>query len=118
MTHSAQAPARTDVRAGVGAFDYRYDSAGRLTEVIHDGITAGAYRYDWTGRRVWRTVPGMGPAGRAYVYDLDGRLLAEHEGAGGQVVREYVWIDDMPIAVIDAGTGEGTVFFLHVGPLD
>jgi hypothetical protein len=30
-----------------------------------------------------------------------GHLLAEHDGATGAVLREYVWLDDMPVAMID-----------------
>ena len=33
-----------------------------------------------------------------YLYDTDGSLLVEADGSG-QTLREYVWLDDMPLAV-------------------
>ena len=34
----------------------------------------------------------------AFVYDLQGHLLGEY-GASGQAIREYVWLDELPVAV-------------------
>ncbi len=38
------------------------------------------------------------PATMHYVYDLAGHLIAEATAAG-VVTREYVWLDDMPLAL-------------------
>ena len=83
-----------------------------------NGVAVGQYGYDWTGRRVTRDTLGSGPTTRDYVFDLEGRLLAEHDGAGGAVVKEYVWLDDMPLAVIDRASGSPVVLAIHTGHLD
>ena len=37
-----------------------------------------------------------------YLYDLDGNLLAEHD-ATGTMIRDYVWMNEAPVAQIDSG---------------
>jgi RHS repeat-associated protein len=61
----------------------------------------------------------MTPAGTThYVYDLQGRLIAEASDSG-QTVREYVWLDDLPLAVIaDVDTASPQLWFVHADHLD
>ena len=65
------------------------------------------YAYAGSGARALKEVRMPGPAGiygyyrkRLYFYGSQGRLLAEF-GPTGQVLREYVYFDDLPVAVID-----------------
>src|SRR6202011_56798 len=47
-----------------------------------------------------RATQNMTPSGTThYVYDRQGHLLVEASGTGN-TVREYVWFDDMPLAVV------------------
>jgi RHS repeat-associated protein len=58
-----------------------------------------------TGLRV-RKINSIGAgATLIYVYDQNHKLLGEYD-ANGNVLREYLWLDDMPIAVLtnDVGT--------------
>ena len=50
-----------------------------------------------------------------YIFDHKGHLLAEHNGATGAVLREYVWLDDVPIAMIDSSSGAPRVYYIHTG---
>ena len=43
----------------------------------------------------------QGGQGVAYIYDSSGHLLAEHDGASGAVIREYIWLEGMVIAMVD-----------------
>jgi hypothetical protein len=36
------------------------------------------------------------------VHDLDGNVIAEYDSTG-TLLREYVWLDDRPVAAIAAG---------------
>ena len=56
---------------------------------------------------------GLGGRGRD-----SGHLLAEHNGSTGAVIREYVWIDDLPLAVIDSSSGTAQTYYIHTGPVD
>lgn len=48
-------------------------------------------------------------------YDEAGHLIAESNGSTGAMVREYVWLDDMPLAQIESG---GTVYYVHPDQLN
>jgi RHS repeat-associated protein len=60
----------------------------------------------------------MTPAGTThYVYDLAGRLIAEATGAG-TTVREYIWLDDMPLAVVADVDTTPNLYFVLADHLD
>jgi uncharacterized protein RhaS with RHS repeats len=61
----------------------------------------------------------MTPAGTThYLYDLTGHLLVEADDTG-QTLREYVWLDDMPLAVVaDVDTMSPNLYFVHADHLD
>ena len=85
-------------RVGAPALGYSYDARGRLSGVSSGGTTIAAYAYDWREQRVMASSVEVGS--RHYLYGEDGRLLAEHDGATGALVREYVWLDTMPLALV------------------
>jgi RHS repeat-associated protein len=107
-----------DIHAGGIAYGYSYNAAKRLVGVTQNGSAAGAYAYDFMSRRVWRETYGSGAAQTAYIYDPQGHLLAEHNASTGAVTREYVWIDDMPVALLDISGSTVTTDFLHTGQID
>ena len=56
----------------------------------------------------------MTPAGTThYVYDLAGHLISEASGTG-TIVTEYVWVDDMPLAVVaNIDTSSPNLYYVH-----
>ncbi|HCU57493.1 MAG TPA: hypothetical protein DF984_04590, partial [Anaerolineaceae bacterium] len=52
------------------AYDYAYDSVGRLVDVKKDNVTVSTYSYDNNGNRI------TGPGGITGVYDAQDRLTA------------------------------------------
>ena len=107
-----------DIRAGATTYGYAYNAARRLVSVTQGGSAAGNYAYDFAGQRVWRQTFGSGAAQTAYVHDRNGHLLAEHDAVTGAVRREYVWIDDMPVALADISGSTVTVSYIHTGQID
>lgn len=93
---------------GVGAgseFTFDNDARGRLAVVNENGTLAARYLYDYDEQRISKTTA----AGTVhYHYDLEGRLIAETDGATGASIREYLWLGLSPLAVIQAGNG-GTI---------
>src|SRR5260370_29852962 len=65
-----------------------------------------------------RATQNMTPAGTThYVYDLAGHLIAEASGTG-TTVTEYVWLDDMPLAVVaNVDTSTPHLYFVHADHL-
>jgi RHS repeat-associated protein len=51
------------------------------------------------------------------VYDQDGNLIFEADAATGEMLREYVWLQGRPVAVIDA-TADSALYAVHVDHLD
>ena len=106
-----------DDRSAAATYDYIYDFLGRVVGVNLNGVNVSGYGYDAFGARVWKqiTVPS---AHTQYVFDLNGHLLAEHDGGTGKVLKEYVWIDDMPVAVVDSSSGTAKTYYIHTGPVN
>jgi RHS repeat-associated protein len=56
-----------------------------------------------------------------YIYDLDGHLIAEAAGtsaATAVITREYIWLEGMPVAVIDGvNTASPTTYYVHTDHL-
>lgn len=85
----------------------------------NNGADAAWYGYDFREQRVWRRLFNGGSSTEIhYIFDQGGHLLAEHNGYTGAVLREYVWADDMPVAVIDKTSGTAVTYFIHNGHLN
>jgi YD repeat-containing protein len=83
---------------GDGTATYGYDVRGRLVSATTAAGTT-SYRINALGQRVRKTTIGATPGDTAYHYDLAGHLIAESD-ATGKVTREYFWLDDTPLAVM------------------
>ena len=91
--------------------DYSYNLAGRLAAVNRNSVRAAEYVYDHLGQLAIRRLfdPSGAPLATVHIlHDLQGRRLAEHDGATGAPIREYVWLNDRLLAIID---GAGDVFW-------
>ena len=95
-----------------------YNLAGQLATLTRNGITT-TYSYDASGQRVRKS--NGGAAGTLiFVHDHQGHLLGEYD-AFGRAVREYVWLGDIPVAMVmsPATAGEAPqIFFIHADHLD
>jgi len=92
-----------------------YDDAGRLKELSEDGALKASYTYDANGLRTEKTT--YHPDGTAttvlYHYDEQGRLLEESQ-ADGTPLRDYLWLDALPVAQIDHHPATGTITVVHL----
>lgn len=76
------------------------------------------YTYDGLERLAIRVTQNMTPAGTThYVYDRQGHLIVEADSSG--MLREYVWLDEMPLALVaDVDTVSPKLCFVHADHLD
>ena len=97
---------------------FTWDAAGLLARVDLDDGRAVAYRYNHRGERILTRAPD----GDTYHLFEDRRPIAELD-ASGRVVRMYLYLHDLPIAVVDAapsgnagsgGRGRERLRFLHL----
>ena len=96
-----------------GTFTFTYDALNRLIRVDRQGSTIATYGYDSSNRRVRKTV---GATTTHYLYDLDSHLIAETL-ADGTVLREYIYLDNEPLALKEYQTNPDTYYFVndHLG---
>lgn len=105
-----------------GHFTLAYDLRGRLTALSRPGQPTSSYAYDHAGRRV-RKSSSLGSSSTViFVYDNQGQLLGEYDSTG-EAIREYVWLDDLPVAVVMADPALGPsaaplVYLVHADHLN
>ncbi len=118
LTHDGAGNISADDRVGT-VYNYRYNNRGRLDRLTIGSTVTADYVYDGLERLAIRTTQNMSPARTThYVYDLGGRLIAEADDTG-QTLREYVWLDEMPLAVVaDVDTTLPQLWFVHADHLD
>jgi YD repeat-containing protein len=78
-----------------GTNTYAYDSRGRLIQSI-SVIGPSSYQVNSLGQRIRKTNT---QGDTVYHYDTQGRLIAE-SSPGGTVQKEYIYLGDIPVAVI------------------
>lgn len=104
---------------GSTAYNYHYNNRNRLDQLSIGSTVTADYVYDGLERLAIRTTQNMTPAGTThYLYDRGGHLIAEATDTGTST-REYVWLDDMPIAVVaDVDTTSPNLYFVHADHLE
>ena len=94
---------------------FQYDVEGRLSKAWQTAAPAngGVYGYDALNRLASRTVTSPASATTLYVHDINNHIIAETNTAG-QTLREYIWLNDLPVAVVDnVNTASPTVYYVH-----
>ena len=94
-----------------GIRTYGYDDTGRLDEFLDNGVLTASYVHNAMGQRAKKTV---GAATTIYIYDTSGNLIAEHD-SNGTLIRDYVWMNGVPVAQIDQGEAFSYLHFDHLG---
>jgi hypothetical protein len=99
--------------AGSWSWRYRYDFWGNLVEAYSNTGWHYFAEYDALGRRIAEKVMESGQVRREcyFLYEGD-TIIAEVDGATGQVVAEYVWGLLGPVARIDHQNPAGTRYYV------
>ena len=104
-------------------FTYRYDTRGRLAQVTDNSGMIAAYAYNEKGLRVRKTLrPGTAKVETTwFAYDPQGHLIAEYAATHNEeprLTREYLWLGDTPIALIDHASTASDIYFIHADHLN
>jgi RHS repeat-associated protein len=95
-----------------GSLVYTYYNSGRMKTAKNGTASAITYTYNALGQRVKKT-----GTTRLFVYDEAGHLQGEYSSTGA-MVQEFVWLGDVPIAVLTPnGTGVN-IFYIHTDHLN
>jgi RHS repeat-associated protein len=82
---------------GGNTYGFSYNARNRLAAVQLNGQTVANYTYNALGERIGKVATTPQAVNELYSYDEAGRLLDEY----GTTNRDYVWLGDLPVAVID-----------------
>jgi RHS repeat-associated protein len=113
-TTTRQVDARGNTTANVlasGAYGFGYNQRNRLTVVQNSGATVGSYVLNTFGQRVQKVASGLTTR---FDYDEGSHLLGESTGT---TTRDYVWVDDLPVGIVDRNGTAATVNLLHADGL-
>ena len=105
---------RQSLAVGGTTTSYTYSpSANQISGITYSASPpatgSGAYLFNAFNQRVQKTVSS---ATIQFIYDEAGRLLEEANGSG-TVQKEYIWLDDMPIAMVDSTGSSPILYFIH-----
>jgi len=92
------------------SWGYGYNGRGQLTVIQQGGATVATYAYNALDQRIGKTVGGVV---QRFAYGPSGELLGEY----GSTSRDYVWLDGLPVGVVDIGTAGATVGYVHADAL-
>ncbi|WP_170157861.1 RHS repeat domain-containing protein [Litoreibacter meonggei] len=103
FTHDAAGNVTYDDRSGTG-YGYDYDAAGRMDTFSIFGVAQEEYQYDAVGQQVVRRLTQDGVEHHSF-FGPGGQRISEYEVPIGTktktLLREYVWLGDIPVAVIE-----------------
>ena len=104
-SYEAQSNQRADVQLDAAgnlkqrnARGYQWDAMGRLSSITEQGEPVARYRYNQRGERISKQVK---QTTTHYLYNERRQRIAELN-AQGQINKQYVWMADQLIAVIDS----------------
>ena len=100
---------------------FQYDVEGRLSKTFQTSNTAegATYKYDARSRLASRVVThAVAPLSTTtlYIHDLDDHIIAETD-ASGTTLREYIWVDDLPLAVVANANVTPAIYYVHTDHL-
>ena len=82
---------------GGETFGFGYNGRNRLTVAQRNGQTVGTYTYNALGQRIGKVATFPQASTERYAYDERNDLIGEY----GSTNRDYIWLDGIPVAVID-----------------
>ena len=113
FTYDAAGNTTFDSRGG----GYGYNAANRMESVSLGGVVQAEYLYNALGQQVVRRLTQDAKTIHS-IHDLDGNRIAEYEidafDCTSTLLREYIWLDGAPVAVVEGGE----VYFIrsdHIG---
>jgi uncharacterized protein RhaS with RHS repeats len=91
-----------------------------VISVSLNGVEQAGYLYNFAGQQVVRTVWQGGAAARTVsAHDVAGSRLGEYDGDTGALLREYLWLGDLPPIFMGGAVLEGgQLHHLHADQID
>ncbi|WP_266169719.1 RHS repeat-associated core domain-containing protein [Dyella subtropica] len=104
----------TGSAAGGDTWGYGYNGRNRMTVVQRNGQTVASYSYNALGQRIAKSVTFPQAVSQRFAYDESSQLIGEY----GSASRDYIWLDNVPVAVVDTTGTTSTVSYVHADGLN
>lgn len=98
----------TGSASGGETFGYGYNGRNRLVVVQRNGQTVATYAYNAVGQRIAKNASIPQSISQRFAYDEGSQLIGEY----GATSRDYIWLGNLPVAVVDTATGTSTVSYV------
>jgi RHS repeat-associated protein len=109
LSYEASGQLSEDGRDAGHIYTFATNSDGRNAGAYLNGAVIAQYLYNAFGQRVQKVAGGVTTR---MAFDLDGHLLEEADGSGA-VQRDYIWLDDMPVALAAYAGLTPTLYYIH-----
>ena len=96
VTNDANGNTTADTIGG-DSYGFTYNARNRQATVQLNGQTVANYSYNALGERIGKVATYPQAVNELYSYDEAGHLIGEY----GTTNRDYVWLGDIPVAVVD-----------------
>lgn len=103
----------TGSATGGETFGYGYNGRNRMTVVQRNNQTVATYSYNAMGQRVAKGSTFPQAVNQRFAYDEASQLIGEY----GTTNRDYIWLGDLPVAVVDTAGTASTVSYVHADGL-
>ncbi|WP_460501630.1 RHS repeat-associated core domain-containing protein, partial [Dyella jejuensis] len=108
---SVDADGNTTAMTQAGStYGFGYNDRNRMTVAQVAGATVGSYTYNALNQRIQKV---SGAAMERYDYNEASQILGEY----GATNRDYIWMDDIPVANVDTTGGTGTITYVTADQL-
>jgi len=94
---------------GGQTYGFAYDARQRIALAQANGATVGTYTYNAVGERIGKVASTT----ERYGYNEARQLIAEY----GATDRDYIWLDDLPVATVDGSATTSTVNYVTADQL-
>ncbi|MFC5740230.1 RHS repeat-associated core domain-containing protein [Dyella tabacisoli] len=94
---------------GGETFGFGYNGRNRMSVVQRNGQTVGTYAYNAFGQRISKIATLPQAVVQRYVYDENSHLIGEY----GNTNRDYIWLNDLPVAVVDMAGTTSAINYVH-----
>ncbi|HEX7684698.1 MAG TPA: RHS repeat-associated core domain-containing protein [Trinickia sp.] len=113
FTYAASGQVSQDLRDASDTYTFTVNANGRNAGASLNGATVGSYLYNAFGQRVQKVAGGITTQ---LVYDRFGHLLEEAD-ASGTALRDYIWLDDLPVTMVDDTGSSPVIYYIHTDQL-
>ncbi|MEV8520908.1 RHS repeat-associated core domain-containing protein [Dyella marensis] len=104
----------TGSAAAGNTYGYGYNRRNRLTVVQLNNQTVGQYTYNAAGQRVAKSATLPQATNERFAYDESNQLIGEY----GTTNRDYIWLGELVVAVVDFTGTASTVNYVHADGLN